>query len=173
MPTAPTYPGVYIEEVPSGVRTITGVATSVAAFLGYFSRGPMDVGVRVFNFGDFERAFGGLRADSEAAYAVQQFFLNGGGQAYVVRTAATVAAATATTTLRDGATDLLTLDAAAGGAYGNGVRVEVDHDGATTATRFNLRLSVDGDPSTTEDYLDVTLAEARDAMKTSERDRPS
>jgi len=34
MPAALTYPGVYIEEIPSGVRTITGVATSITAFLG-------------------------------------------------------------------------------------------------------------------------------------------
>ena len=39
MPTAVTYPGVYIEEVPSGVHTITGVATSIAAFIGYTPRG--------------------------------------------------------------------------------------------------------------------------------------
>ena len=35
MPVSPTYPGVYIEEVPSGVRTIVGVSTSVTAFVGY------------------------------------------------------------------------------------------------------------------------------------------
>ena len=34
MPTTVSYPGVYVEEIPSGVRTITGVATSITAFLG-------------------------------------------------------------------------------------------------------------------------------------------
>ena len=34
MPTTLTYPGVYFEEIPSGVRTIAGVATSIAAFIG-------------------------------------------------------------------------------------------------------------------------------------------
>ena len=34
MPVAPTFPGVYIEEIPSGVRTITGVATAITAFIG-------------------------------------------------------------------------------------------------------------------------------------------
>ena len=42
MPVALTYPGVYIEEVPSGVRTITGVATSIALFIGWAPRGPID-----------------------------------------------------------------------------------------------------------------------------------
>ena len=29
-----SYPGVYIEEIPSGVRTITGVAILITAFVG-------------------------------------------------------------------------------------------------------------------------------------------
>ena len=41
MPVTLTYPGVYIEEVPSGVRTITGVATSITAFIGRTLRGPV------------------------------------------------------------------------------------------------------------------------------------
>ena len=87
MPTTPTYPGVYIEEVPSGVRTITGVATSIAAFIDYFSRGPMNRPVQLFNMEDFQREFGGLDPQSEASYAIQQFFLNGGTEAWVVRVA--------------------------------------------------------------------------------------
>ena len=47
MPVTPTFPGVYIEEVPSGVRTITGVATSIAAFVGFTARGPVDRAVRI------------------------------------------------------------------------------------------------------------------------------
>ena len=101
MPIAPTYPGVYIEEVPSGVRTIAGVATSIAAFVDAFQRGPINRAVRVFNFGDFEREFGGLSATSEASYGIRQFFLNGGGQAYVVRTASGSFAA-ASIVLEDG-----------------------------------------------------------------------
>ena len=42
MPVTPTYPGVYIEEVPSGVRPITGVATSITAFVGFARRGPVN-----------------------------------------------------------------------------------------------------------------------------------
>lgn len=34
VPVAVSYPGVYVEEIPSGVRTMTGVATSIAAFVG-------------------------------------------------------------------------------------------------------------------------------------------
>ena len=60
MPITPDYPGVYIEELPSGVRTITGVSTSVTAFVGYTAKGPVDKAVRIFDFGACERTFGGL-----------------------------------------------------------------------------------------------------------------
>src|SRR5215212_3679733 len=89
MPVTPTYPGVYVEEIPSGVRTITGVSTSVTAFVGYFNRGPLDTAVQLFNIGDLDRQFGGLHPDDETAYAIQQFFLNGGATAWVVRVAST------------------------------------------------------------------------------------
>src|SRR3954447_23984753 len=85
MPVAPTYPGVYIEEISSGVRTITGVATSITAFLGRALRGPVNEAVTINSFGDFERIFGGLWADSSLGYAVRDFYLNGGSQAVIVR----------------------------------------------------------------------------------------
>ncbi|MGA9365353.1 MAG: phage tail sheath family protein, partial [Bacteroidota bacterium] len=85
MPITPTYPGVYIEEIPSGVRTITGVATSITAFVGRTLRGPVNEPTTVNNFGEFERLFGGLSPDHTVAYAVQDFFGNGGAQAIIVR----------------------------------------------------------------------------------------
>ena len=51
MPVHVTYPGVYIEEIPSGVRTITGVATSITAFVGRAARGPRDKAVSINSFG--------------------------------------------------------------------------------------------------------------------------
>ncbi|MEO8576214.1 MAG: phage tail sheath subtilisin-like domain-containing protein [Gemmatimonadales bacterium] len=85
MPVAPTYPGVYIEEVPSGVRTITGVATSITAFLGRTPRGPVNGAVVITSFGDFERTFGGLAANYPLTYAVRDFYQNGGSTAVIVR----------------------------------------------------------------------------------------
>jgi phage tail sheath protein FI len=85
MPVTPTYPGVYIEEVPSGVRTIVGVATSITAFLGRAARGPVNEPVSINSFGDFERKFGGLWALAPMGYAVRDFYLNQGSQAVIVR----------------------------------------------------------------------------------------
>ena len=85
MPITPTYPGVYVEEIPSGVRTITGVATSVTAFIGRTLRGPVNQAVTINSFADFERIFGGLWVESSLGYAVRDFYLNGGSQAVIVR----------------------------------------------------------------------------------------
>lgn len=85
MPVALTYPGVYIEEIPSGVRTITGVATSITAFIGRAKRGPVNKAKTINSYGDFERIFGGLWADSTMSFAVRNFYLNGGSQAIIVR----------------------------------------------------------------------------------------
>ena len=85
MPLSLTYPGVYVEEVPSGVRTITGVATSITAFLGRARRGPLNRPVTVNSFADFERVFGGLWSESTLSYAVRDFYLNGGSSAIIVR----------------------------------------------------------------------------------------
>src|SRR5260370_845990 len=90
MPVQLTYPGVYIEEIPSAVRTITGVATSITAFIGRAKRGPTDKdkenrALTINSYGDFERIYGGLMKESTLGYAVRDFFLNGGSQAIIVR----------------------------------------------------------------------------------------
>ena len=85
MPVAVSYPGVYIEEIPSGVRTITGVATSITAFIGRALRGPTDEPITINSNADFERNFGGLWTDSTLGFAVRDFYLNGGSQAIIVR----------------------------------------------------------------------------------------
>jgi phage tail sheath protein FI len=85
MPVTPTYPGVYIEEIPSGVRTIVGVATSITGFCGRAIRGPVNEATTINSFGDFERLFGGLGVNYPMSYAVRDFYLNGGSQAIIVR----------------------------------------------------------------------------------------
>src|ERR1700675_701853 len=85
MPVSLSYPGVYIDEVRSGVRTITGVATSITAFVGRTLRGLVNDPRPLFSFAEFERAFGGLWDASPLSFAVQHYFQNGGSQALVVR----------------------------------------------------------------------------------------
>ena len=130
MPATLTYPGVYIEEVPSAVRPITGVATSITAFVGRALRGPTDADedspfTTISSFGDFERTFGGVWLGSALGFAVRDFFLNGGSQALIVRCYRPdgVAAERATMSING-----LDLEAASPGAWGNQLRVRIDHN---------------------------------------------
>lgn len=167
MPSTLSYPGVYVEEISSGVRTITGVATSVTAFVGYTRMGVPDKAVPITSFSDFERAYGGLDRDSPVSYAVRQFFANGGSQAIVVRVA--TGYASAAWTLQD-STPAAVLDVAAAtpGAWGNGLRITVDHAGARNPdAQFNLvvsQLQADGvtlRPLETHRNLDMNSASPR------------
>jgi uncharacterized protein len=81
----PSYPGVYVQELPSALHTITGVATSIAAFIGWAPMGPVNEAAPVQSWTDFQNRFGGLNPQSKLGYAVNQFFGNGGQQAYIVR----------------------------------------------------------------------------------------
>lgn len=130
MPTTPTYPGVYIEEIPSGVRTIMGVATSITAFIGRALRGPVDEPRTINSFGDFERTFGGLWVEGKLGYAVRDFYLNGGAQAVIVRLYHPTEGENSIATLDAGGLVLeaAVLGAACPGAWGNHLRARVDDD---------------------------------------------
>src|SRR5579859_3328072 len=85
MPVAPTYPGVYIEEIPSGVHTIIGVSTSITAILGRTARGPANQPITLTSFADYERSFGALNPGYPVSYTVRDFFSNGGSEAIIIR----------------------------------------------------------------------------------------
>ena len=155
MPAALTYPGVYVEEVPSGVRTIAGVATSITAFVGAAPRGPLDAPVRVQGWAEYERVFGGLSRSSPLSYAVSHFFLNGGTDALVVRVANGATPAT-------GAADTLNLVAADPGVWGEGLRARVDYDTRPMVgpeELFNLAVRDTG-TGVTERFLNVSVLPA-------------
>jgi uncharacterized protein len=141
MPVAVSYPGVYIEEIPSGVRTITGVATSIAAFVGWAPKGPTDRAELVLSWSDFDRKFGGLDARSLLGYAVSHFFANGGQRAYIVRLV-TTGSATAADNAVSGAVTLdtkLKLTAKDPGIWANDYAV-VTKMRTDDATRFQLKV---------------------------------
>jgi Bacteriophage tail sheath protein len=136
-----SYPGVYITEIPSGSRTIVGVATSITAFIGAASRGPVDVPVTIFSFADFERTFGGLSRDSGLGYAVRDFYQNGGGEALIVRLVHmavnqdgkiidTDPTSAATATLDVGGLEMAAIGP---GTWGNALQVEVSYPSAADA----------------------------------------
>lgn len=170
MPVQPTYPGVYIEELPSGVRTITGVATSITAFVGRALSGPVNEPVIINSFGDYERLFGGLWVDSTMSYAVQDFYLNGGSQAIIVRieNGADIATIALPGTLSP-LGDFLNLKAASAGLWGNNLSAAVNYNTQDPTappaspvvpdlTHFNLIIYEN--KVKVEEYLNVSLQAA-------------
>lgn len=171
MPIHPTYPGVYIEEIPSGVRTITGVATSITAFIGRALSGPDNKPVIINNFGDYERQFGGLWINSTMSYAVRDFYLNGGSQAIIIRLAHDDTSTAAIDLPTEGSADLLQLQAKSAGKWGNALSVDINHDtddptapppaspiGAGSASNtFNLIVYLNG--AKREAFLNLSLKE--------------
>jgi len=155
MPVTLSYPGVYIEEVSSGVRTVTGVATSITAFIGRALRGPTNDPVRVQSFGEFERRFGGLWRESTLSYSLQQFFQNGGTDALVVRVHNGATAATLTLAVG------FNLIAANPGKWGEKLRARIDHntrpplptDPANSLFNLSVRDTTTG---TTERFLNLS-----------------
>jgi phage tail sheath protein FI len=141
-----SFPGVYIVEVPSGVRTITGVSTSIGAFLGRTAKGPINRAVRIQSRADFVRVFGGAHPRSELAASVNKFFENGGQDCYVVRIAHNAQAAAVTLRNLANTNDVLVATARDAGAWGNGLRLEVDYNTPNPEETFNLRvIHYDGD----------------------------
>lgn len=152
--TALLHPGVYVQEIPSGVRSIEGVPTSTTIFVGETERGPLTP-VKIKGVGDYERYFGGyLRNDTVTTtarvtmrYAVDAFFRNGGSTAYVLRAVAS-AAVTATRDYDDPnnpAVDDI-ISASSPGVWGNGVyalfSVSTDEAGLAPASRKRFRVIV-------------------------------
>ncbi|MEP6705501.1 MAG: phage tail sheath family protein, partial [Acidobacteriota bacterium] len=133
MPVAVSYPGVYVEEIPSGVRTITGVATSITVFVGWAAKGPKDRAELVLSWTDFERKFGGLDNRSYLGYSVYQFFNNGGSKAYIMRLAA-ADSVTAKVPLGD-----LMIEANSPGEWANDYAI-VTKKQSVDPTRFQLKV---------------------------------
>jgi phage tail sheath protein FI len=183
MPISPTYPGVYIDELPSAVRTIVGVPTSIAAFVGTAPRGSVTDPVHITSWADYEREFGGLDPASDLSYAVYQYFQNGGAEAEIVRIVAAAPppadgdgdgnggdgnGAAAAPKYPDRAGIALpatggnvTLTAVSPGDWGNHLRARVDYEthdkpkDPKDQKTFNLTLR-DAATGTTESYLNIS-----------------
>ncbi len=167
--TTYTYPGVYIEEVKSQVHTITGVATSITAFIGWANKGPVDRAGLVLSFSDFERLYGGLNKDSLLGYAVQQFFVNGGSTAYVLRLADLTSgskATVATITLQAGGTNVLQVDAKDPGSWGKSIKIDIKKRAAPNDKRFRLAATyTDSSGRVTSETYDNLAMDPADAQQ--------
>jgi phage tail sheath protein FI len=156
MPIPTTYPGVYIEEIPSTVRTITGVPTSITAFIGPAHRGPVEDPRRITSWADFQRVYGGLWGTSMMSYAVYHYYQNGGSEAVIVRIHN--GATAATIDLGNG----VTLRASNPGAWGNEIRARVvypDPPDPNDETLYNLTVR-DMGTGEEESFLNVSTEDS-------------
>lgn len=159
----PTYPGVYVEEVSSGVRPISVASTSTTAFIGQAEKGTLTGAERIFNFTEFQNKYGGFLSSSYLAHAVYQYFNNGGSIAYIVRVAGDNTA-TASLVLADRATapqETLTVSAASPGVWGNEIEIMITDGTVNPDSEFNLYV-YDGpgsEASLLESFENLSLVE--------------
>jgi len=150
-----TYPGVYILEAPSSQYAITGASTSIAAFIGWSNQGPVGEATMVQGRQQYNTQFGGMIPGNWLGYAVNQFFLNGGTQAYIIRLCDT-SAKTASNTIGN-----LTFYANNPGKWANALFVAVSNVQAASGghSTFNLQvlmLMPSGLPSLLESYTNLS-----------------
>jgi uncharacterized protein len=157
----PTYlhPGVYVEEIPSGSKPIEGVATSVAAFVGKASRGPVGDATLVQSFDDYNNTFGDIVSEDDAmGLAVQSFYLNGGKAAFICRLAGEGSTASSETVNGQDGAKVLKVSATSKGEWGNKVYFRIikpDQDALT----FTLEIGhhENGEFVVDEEFQDIGL----------------
>lgn len=161
MTTQLSYPGVYVRELPSGVRTITGVATSITAFVGRAARGPVDEARTITSYADFERIYGGLWLDSNLGYAVRDFYTQGGTTAVIVRVHQTAANDVATITFGPAGPTRIVFEAANPGTWGGEMSATIDNEvsDTTDTSLFNL-IVTDNGTGRVETFRNVSFAAA-------------
>ncbi len=145
--TALLHPGVYVQEIPSGARTIEGAPTGTAIFVGETERGPIGP-TRIIGRNDYERLFGGYMRARDGGldptpvlmkYAIEGFFANGGSQAFVLRAMDEwdTPALTATRDSRTSGNPVL-IEASSPGVWGNGVRITFAASTDADGSRFRI-----------------------------------
>jgi len=141
MPARPkvSYPGVYVQEVPSGVRTIVGVSTSTAMFMGRVAEGILNKPIRCLSYSDFENNFSEDISVGDMARYVKLFFLNGGTDCYVMRLANGAGAASVSLKSIDN-TERLRIIAKNAGKIGEKIRLAVTYSGRYPEVTFNMTI---------------------------------
>jgi phage tail sheath protein FI len=154
-----TYPGVYVEEIPSGVRPIQAAGTSTAAFIGQAEKGSLTDVVKIFNFTEFQNHYGSFLDGSKLAHAVYQFFNNGGTQCYIVRVAGENTA-TANIVLNDRGTTSqasLTISAISPGVWGNKLAVVIKDGTNDPGNEFNLYVYWENELTPLEKFENLSM----------------
>lgn len=167
-----SYPGVYVQEISSGVRPVEAASTSTAAFVGLAEMGPDDEARRITNWTEFQKYYGTFINDSKLAHSVFQFFNNGGRQCYigrVTRSDATTASVTVQNRASTPVDNGLMFLAKNKGEWGNYLFLQIEDSTVDPGNEFKISVrrqeKVDVVP---ENFLDIAPLEVHDNLSMDE-----
>ncbi len=164
-------PGVYVEEVDSGSRPIQGVGTAVAAFIGLAESGPFNTPTLVSNWLQFSSLFGGFVDGSYLAHSVHGYFVNGGGNCYIVRIGDEEAAASETAPVAPQAMLRgFRVQALESGVGDGEITVEVAEAGGDSPSEEMFKLLVKRGGQVVEEYDRATVGRGRQNLAAMVRD---
>lgn len=142
-----TRPDVYVtESLRTGVRSSAARGVRpVGTFVGESWKGPDTEPVLIESWTDYQKIFGGFNSSladglPTLAYAVHQFFVQGGSICYVQRVTDGAAVAGSITVPDRAATpdDTLRIDSISKGAWANGLNIGISDTGGATSGHFDL-----------------------------------
>ncbi|MCP4368358.1 MAG: hypothetical protein GY797_09660, partial [Deltaproteobacteria bacterium] len=154
------HPGVYVEEVAGGARPIEGAGTSTAAFIGIVEKGPIDEAVFITNWTAFLTKFGSFIKESDLAYAVYHFFLNGGKKCYVVRVNHGEADTASIMLQNDREKNTLEIKAVSPGTWGNRLKISILEGTVDPEREFSIK--VWENKKTVEIFQDISMIDGAD-----------
>ncbi len=169
-------PGVYVEEVSSGVKPIEGVGTSTGAFVGIAEQGPIGQAVLIPNWTQFVKIFGNFIPNYYLAHAVNMFFKEGGTRCFVVRTchydkitdAKSKNAKYSNEVLKDASDkETILVQASSEGKWGDRISVEIKNTpGKPDEKKFNLIVRLEKVKSRNEppEKKEYDIAESFDSL---------
>ncbi len=162
-----SYPGVYVEEVSSGVRPIDAASTSTAAFVGLAEMGPTDKAIRITSWTEYQKYYGGFINDGKLAESVYQFFNNGGRQCYIARVKHSDAVTADVTVVNRASAPIngMKFSAKNEGAWGNFLYLQIEDGSDDPGNEFKISIRkqavVDVVPS---DFENIPTLEIHDNL---------
>lgn len=163
-----SYPGVYIDEVSSGVRPVEAASTSTAAFVGLAEMGPSEA-TRITNWTEFLKLYGSFITGGYLAHSVFQFFNNGGRQCYIVRVTHPDAKVASVTVQNRVATPVpgVRFSARNKGRWGNSLLLSVEEGSLDPGNEFRVTVRRQDDPDVVpEQFRDTLPLETFDNLST-------
>ncbi len=146
-------PGVYVEEVSSGVKPIEGVGTAVGAFIGIAEKGVIGKAILVTNWSQYVSEFGGFIPNAYLAYAVYNFFAEGGTSCYVVRAASEDAMKSFYIVKDEQGADLFEISARSEGNWGNRISFQISSSTNGQMNGFKLNIKYTEKSSFNDEYV--------------------